>query len=202
MMLRPSFHTPALSYMSPKPSCRCLECHMKLHHSAYGPARALHTVQYSSNTLDLYCGNAMHNRDNAVWLPTIHHCVQAPCLVMQAVQQQLTQQASMHSAEITQVKSELHEAKSALASAQASASQLQVNTSLQVCDCSLLLPALSVSHLLSLCYLFPTFLVSISAAAQQQRFYGIKQCLQSTCCCTGGVKQLAKGNDGCQSGQA
>ena len=46
--------------------------------------------------------------------------------LVQAVQQQLTQQASLHSAELSQTKAELQQAQSALASAQAHTCQLKV----------------------------------------------------------------------------
>ena len=50
--------------------------------------------------------------------------------LMQAVQQQLAQQASMHSAELSQTKHQLQQAQSALASAQAHSCQLQVSIQL------------------------------------------------------------------------
>lgn len=77
--------------------------------------------------------NAMLNRHDAMCL---HFCLEvsscAPWLLIQVVQQQMMQQASLHSAELTQLKSELQQAKSAHASAQASACQLQVEHQVEI----------------------------------------------------------------------
>ena len=60
---------------------------------------------------------------------------------VQVVQQQLAQQASLHSAELSQTAFELQQTKSALAAAQSHTLQLQVRTMLQhvassaQCDC-------------------------------------------------------------------
>ena len=58
-------------------------------------------------------------------------CVDSHASLVQAVQQQLVQQASLQSAELSQTKYDLQQAQSALASAQAHTCQLQVRIQLQ-----------------------------------------------------------------------